>query len=100
MSGRWDGADLLLELRVQPRAAQDELVDAQPRPRLRVRAPAVDDRANLAAIEWLAEAFGVAKAQVAIVRGQRGRDKLFRIHAPARVPVGLGIAPAPASARR
>lgn len=92
MGYRWDGEDLLLELRVQPRAARDELVDAASHPRLRLRAPAVDDRANLAAIEWLAGAFGVSRARVAIVRGQRGRDKVFRIHAPACMPAELGIA--------
>jgi uncharacterized protein YggU (UPF0235/DUF167 family) len=78
---------------VQPRAAQDELIDAQPRPRLRGSRTAVDDRANLAAIEWLAEAFGVAKAQVEIVRGQRGRDKLFRIHAPRACRSGSASSP-------
>jgi hypothetical protein len=85
----WDGADLLLELRVQARAARDELVAAQPRPRLRLRAPAVEGRANEAAIAWLADAFGVARSQVALLRGHRSRDKLFRIHAPARLPAAL-----------
>ena len=85
----WDGPDLLIELRVQPRAARDELVPAQPRPRLRLRAPAVDGRANDAAIAWLAEACGVARSHVALVRGHRSRDKLFRIRAPVRLPAAL-----------
>ena len=96
---RWDGSDLLLELRVQPRAARDELVSGPAGPRLRLRAPAVDDRANLAAVAWLAEAFGVSKSQVALERGQRSRDKRFRIRTPARLPPELGIA-APAPVRQ
>lgn len=88
---RWEGEDLLLEVRVQPRAARDELVAAQPRPRLRVRAPALEDRANQAAIMVLAAAFGVARGRVALERGERGRCKLFRISAPARLPADLGI---------
>ena len=93
---RWDAGDLLLELRVQPRAARDELVATLPRPRLRVQAPATDDRANRAAIEWLARAFGVAKTSVELVRGRRGRDKQFRIRTPAHVPAELGIVRSPA----
>ena len=88
---RWSGCDLHLELRIQPRAARDELVASLPRPRLRVQAPATDDRANRAAIEWLARTFGVAKSSVELVRGRRGRDKQFRIRAPAHIPPELGI---------
>jgi uncharacterized protein len=94
---RWEGGDLLLDLRVQPRAARDELVAGASGPRLRVRAPAVDDRANVAAIAWLAQAFGVARSQVALERGQRSREKRFRIRAPARLPAELGIEAAPSS---
>jgi uncharacterized protein (TIGR00251 family) len=75
---RRDSGDLLLELRIQPRAAREELITAVPRPRLRVRAPATDDRANRAAMEWLARAFGVANSNVELVRGRRGRDEQFR----------------------
>lgn len=93
---RWEAGDLIVELRLQPRAARDELVaDAAARPRLRVQAPAIEDRANRAAIEWLARTFGVAKSSVELVRGRRGRDKQFRIRAPAHVPPELGIARRP-----
>ncbi|HET9139364.1 DUF167 domain-containing protein [Actinophytocola sp.] len=44
-----------------------------------VSAPAVDGRANEAVRRALAEAFGVRRAQVAIVRGERSRDKLIAV---------------------
>ena len=61
---RRDGADLLLELRVQPRAA-------------------TDGRANEALVEFLAQALGVPKSSVRIERGLTGRDKRVRIRRPA-----------------
>jgi uncharacterized protein (TIGR00251 family) len=89
MTQRWEGRDLLLELRIQPRASRDELVPAEPRPRLRLRAPAIDGRANEAAIAWLASTFGVPRSHVVLERGARSRDKLFRIRAPALMPPAI-----------
>jgi uncharacterized protein (TIGR00251 family) len=47
--------------------------------RVAVSAPPVDGAANAAVIEALAEAFGVRRAAVTIVRGERGRRKTVRI---------------------
>lgn len=44
-----------------------------------VRERAVDGKANEAVIALLAEHFGVAKADVAIVRGHQSRHKLIRV---------------------
>lgn len=45
-----------------------------------VSAPAVDGKANEAVRRALAEAFGVRRQHVTIVRGTRGRDKLIEIN--------------------
>ena len=47
--------------------------------RVAVTAPPVDGEANAAVIEALAQAFGVRRAAVTIVRGERGRRKTVRI---------------------
>ncbi len=47
--------------------------------RLRVDAPAVDGKANRACIRFLAEALGVPRRQVELVRGETSRDKVVRI---------------------
>jgi len=42
-------------------------------------APAVEGKANAAVVLALAEAFGVARSKVAIVRGETARCKTVRI---------------------
>jgi len=77
---RRDDGDLLLEVRVQPRASRTEFAGALgDRLRVRLQAPPVDGRANAALVEFLAEAFGVPRARVTIEHGLSGRDKRVRI---------------------
>jgi hypothetical protein len=77
---RRDGGDLLLEVRVQPRASRTEFAGVMgDRVRVRLQAPPVDGRANAALVEFLAEAFDVPRARVTIEHGLAGRDKRVRI---------------------
>lgn len=84
---RWDGEALVVDIRVQPRAAADAvagLVDG--RVRVRVTAPPVDDAANQRVLRLLAKEFGVARSCVALIAGARSRDKRVRIAAPSKLP--------------
>jgi uncharacterized protein (TIGR00251 family) len=77
---RRDGGDLVLELRVQPRAPRSGFAGVHGgRLRVRLQAPPVDGRANAALVEFLAEAFDVPRARVTIEHGLTGRDKRVRI---------------------
>jgi hypothetical protein len=88
---RWDGEDLVLALRVQPRASRDELVGAHgERFRVRIAAPPVDGKANAHLLRFLAGCFAVPAADVRLERGESGRDKQVRIHRPGRIPPVLG----------
>ena len=68
-------------MRVQPRAPRDEIVGwrADGVLAVRVSAPPVEGEANAAVGALLAEALGVRKSAVVIVRGERGRDKIVRV---------------------
>jgi hypothetical protein len=86
----WNDADLILRVRVQPRASRDEWVGLQEdRFRIRITAPPVDGQANAHLRAFLADLFGVAKSQVTLLAGETGCDKRWRIAAPKRWPPGI-----------
>lgn len=95
---RWDGADLILQVRAQPRAHRDEWLEPHgDRICLRIAAPPVDGKANAHLRTFLAELFGVAKSQVTLLAGETGRDKRLRVAAPHRLPPGIKPPVAPAT---
>lgn len=57
--------------------------------KVRVAAPALEDRANEALIEFLAKRFGVSKRDVTLVSGAKSREKRFEIRGSAVDPEGL-----------
>ncbi len=85
-----------LDVRVIPRAARDELAGMRDgRLLVRVSAPPVDGKANAAVCALLAKAAGVPKGAVAVVRGERAREKRVRIDGEldeAAVRAALGLA--------
>jgi hypothetical protein len=81
---RRDGEDLILLLRVQPRASRNEIAGPYgDRLRVRVAAPPVDGEANAVLLRFLAQTFGVPPADVRLERGQTGRNKQVRIRGAA-----------------
>ncbi|MFH1541991.1 MAG: DUF167 domain-containing protein [bacterium] len=66
-------------IRVIPNAKQNRIVQETDRLKVYLTAPAVDGKANKALIEFLAEYFKVKKRQVAIIRGEKSRDKTIEI---------------------
>jgi uncharacterized protein len=66
----------VLELHVQPGAKRTEVTGMHgERIKVRLAAPATEGRANAALIEFLAEAFGVARRDITILSGTKSRDK-------------------------
>ena len=86
---RWDGLDLVLTLRVQPRAAVDRLQPEATRLKVRIAAAPVEGAANAHLLRFLAAEFGVAPSRVTLVRGRSGREKIVRIFAPTKLPAAL-----------
>lgn len=85
---RWDQDDLLLRLRVQPRASRDGFAGPLgDRLKVRITAPPVDGEANAHLIRFLAKAFGVPQGQIQILSGEGSRNKDIRIQAPKKIPL-------------
>lgn len=92
---RWRDQTLLLSLHVQPGAAASGFAGLYgDRLKLRIDAPATDDRANRAVAAFLADTFGVRRAAVELVNGRTSRRKTFAIASPARLPEGTQVEPA------
>lgn len=54
--------------------------------KIRVAAPALEDRANGALVAFLAEKFGVPRRDVRLVSGDRSREKRFEIRGSRLAP--------------
>jgi uncharacterized protein len=71
---------VVLRVHVQPSAGRTAIVGRHGEAvKLRVAAPPVDDRANVAVSELLADLFGIKAADVALVSGEKSRVKRFRL---------------------
>ncbi|MCQ2559735.1 MAG: DUF167 family protein [Clostridia bacterium] len=85
---------VLLKVKVQPKASRNQIVGSmEDALKIRLTAPPVDGKANLACLKFLAETFRVSRQQVELVSGQTGRQKLIRIIglSPAQIQQALGI---------
>jgi uncharacterized protein len=71
---------IVVAVRVQPRASRDEVVgEMKGALKIRLRAPAVEDRANEALVEFLARLLKTPKSAVRILSGERSRSKRLEI---------------------
>jgi uncharacterized protein (TIGR00251 family) len=74
-----DGS-VILSVRVQPLASKDEIAGEMGGAlRVRLRAPAVEDRANAALAEFLAQLLKRPRSAVRILSGERSRTKRIEI---------------------
>jgi len=74
-----DGA-VIFGVRVQPRASKDEIAGEMGGAlKVRLRAPALEDRANEALCQYLAELLKTPKAAVRILSGHHSRSKRVEV---------------------
>lgn len=86
------GDDVLVRVRVQPRARKNEIGGERNGALLvRVTAPPVDGKANKAVCRLLAKAAGVPPSRVSVERGDSGRDKLVRIAGASAADVAVRL---------
>ncbi len=84
---QWLGDDLILRIKVQPKASKDELAEILgSQLKVRITAPPVDGKANKHLIAFLSKAFKTAKSNIELLSGETGRDKRLKIHSPKQWP--------------
>lgn len=84
---RREGDDLILTLRIQPKASRDEVCGEHGEAiKIRITAPPVEGKANAHLIQLLAKRFKVPKSRVTLISGESSRDKVVRIASPEELP--------------
>jgi uncharacterized protein (TIGR00251 family) len=69
-----------IQVYVQPRASKTELAGLHDgRPKIRIAAPAIENAANQALVEFVAQQLGIAKRCVRVVAGGASRRKVLEI---------------------
>jgi uncharacterized protein (TIGR00251 family) len=85
-----DGAWIVC-VRAQPGARRTEVAGLHGEAlKIRIAAPALEDRANEALIEFVARRLGVAKRDVTLESGGKSREKRLRVSAAADIERLLG----------
>ncbi len=82
-----------LQVHVQPGVRKNQVAGEHGGSlKLKIAAPAVDNKANKCLIEFVAELWGVAKRQVSLARGEGARQKTVVVHgAGEKFPLLPGI---------
>ncbi len=76
---RWAGDDLILRVRVQPKAVRDQIAGLHGGAlKVRITAPPTEGKANRHLTRLLAKELGLSSSDVTVVRGWKGRDKELR----------------------
>jgi len=84
---QWQDGDLILNIKVQPRASKDGFAEIIGNAiKLRITAAPVDGKANQHLITLLAKIFKVTRDQVEILNGKSGRDKRIKVIQPKQLP--------------
>lgn len=68
-----------LSVRVIPNARKNSVEEVDGGLKLRVTAPAVNDKANTAVVSLLSDHFGVRKSTVQIIKGRKSRNKIVTL---------------------
>ena len=72
--------EVRISLRIQPGAPKNEVAGlAGGVWKIKIAALPVEGKANKALIDYLSEVLDIAKSNITIVRGERGRDKVIAI---------------------
>lgn len=84
---QWENSQLTLYCYLQANASKNELCEPHDnRLKIRIKAPAVDGKANKELIAFLAKTFKVSKSAINIIQGETGRQKTVTIKQPTLIP--------------
>ncbi|MCU7905211.1 MAG: DUF167 family protein [Candidatus Thiodiazotropha sp. (ex Epidulcina cf. delphinae)] len=89
---RWEQDDLILHLRIQPKASRDRFVGpyGEDEYKVTITAPPVDGKANAGLIKFIAKSFRLPRSRVLLISGDASRSKCLRLKSPRHLPIPMG----------
>ncbi|MES9945526.1 MAG: YggU family protein [gamma proteobacterium symbiont of Ctena orbiculata] len=86
---RWEQKDLILHLRVQPKASRDAFIGpfGENEYKIAITAPPVDGKANRHLVKFLAKAFAIPASRIELITGKNARSKSIRLKSPQILPI-------------
>jgi len=83
----WREDDLLLQVRVQSRSSQDQVVGIlDDRLKVKITAAPVDGKANSHLVKYLSRQFKTPVSRISVLSGHSARNKQLLISCPAVIP--------------
>jgi hypothetical protein len=75
---------MILKIKIQPNSKKNEIlekieINGEEYQKIKINAPAVDNKANKELIKFLAKEFNVAKSNMKIIRGEKNSLKVLKI---------------------
>lgn len=88
---RWEGDELILRLRVQPKASRDAFIGpyGEQEYKVSLTAPPVEGKANEHLVKFIAKAFGLPRSRITLESGDHSRSKCLRLKSPTQLPIPL-----------
>jgi uncharacterized protein len=88
---RWEGDELILRLRIQPKASRDAFAGpyGDDEYKVTLTAPPVDGKANAHLLKFIAKSFGLPRSQVVLESGAHSRSKRLRLKSPKQLPIAM-----------
>ena len=71
---------MLLKVKVIPNSSVNKIIERKENfLKIKLTAPAVEDKANQAFIKFLAKEFNTVKSNIQIIKGLRSKEKIIKI---------------------
>ena len=84
---QWQDKNLLIKLHIQPNAKDNAVIGLHGESlKIKIKAPPVDNKANIEITNFLAKEFNIHKSSVSLISGQTSREKKFLIKEPDVLP--------------
>ena len=71
---------MIIKIKTIPNAKKEKVIKEDGFYKVKVKAPAIDGKANKAVVEALADFFKLKKRDIKILQGQKSRDKLIGVN--------------------